>query len=365
MNPALEWCERLLYENGLRSESFIVKMSATDERKSQAKQVMRWLGPLIGGLVALFLLLLIILLLVRRHRKKKESQLQNPAEMNSFDEVIVKDDGFQQTDVLNHNSTFSLDDPIPAIPTSEATDHTRLPAHNTDHDGNKIQKEEIVAAVSFEDYATKTPMSKQQSLYSRLHGQTKIEFDKLKLRMQLARGVERLVSQNAQAAELANLSPHTIFIDAAGNLFFKASTTNDLGAFFGSCPTSLVEESKVGHENQRWQAPEVRPTNQQLDREKAAVFSLGLLLWEIETEEIPMKELDAANAQRVLGAGMQLDMEHIHPDEFSDAIIRCIHRSPSERPTAADAVKLLEELEKNENKPEALVPPNPVQLHNL
>ncbi|KAK2959069.1 hypothetical protein BLNAU_5864 [Blattamonas nauphoetae] len=365
MNPTLEWRGRLLYENGLRSESFIVKMSATDERKSQAKQVMRWLGPLIGGLVALFLLLLIILLLVRRHRKKKESQLQNPAEMNSFDEVIVKDDGFQQTDVLNHNSTFSLDDPIPAIPTSEATDHTRLPAHNTDHDGNKVQKDEIIAAVSFEDCATKTPMSKHQSLYSRLHGQTKIDFDKLKLQMQLARGVERLVSQNAQAAELANLSPHTIFIDAAGNLFFKASTTNDLGAFFGSCPTSLVEESKVGHENQRWQAPEVRPTNQQLDMEKAAVFSLGLLLWEIETEEIPMKELDAANAQRVLGAGMQLDMEHIHPDEFSDAIIRCIHRSPSERPTAADAVKLLEELEKNENKPEALVPPNPVQLHNL
>ncbi|KAK2949081.1 hypothetical protein BLNAU_16001 [Blattamonas nauphoetae] len=366
LNNTLEWRGRLLYEDGLRTDSFLVKMSAANERKSLAKQVMRWLGPLIGGLVALFFLLLIIVLLVRRHRKKKETKQQTATELNTVDEMILKDDGFNQTDLLDYHSTFSLDNPKTAIPISDITDYTHLPPENNNKDSAKVQKDEIVAAVSFGDCVTTTPMNKQQSLYSRLHGQNKIEFDKLKVRMILARGVERLASLNPQAAELANLSPHTIFIDTAGNQFFQATTTtNDLGAFFGSCPTSLVEQSKVGHENQRWQAPEVRPTNQQLDREKAAVFSLGLLLWEIETEEIPMKELDAANAQRVLGAGMQLDMEHIHPDEYSDLIIRCIHRTPSERPTAADTVKLLEEIEKNKNKQEVPVPPNPVNLHNL
>ncbi|KAK2944441.1 hypothetical protein BLNAU_20645 [Blattamonas nauphoetae] len=346
-NATFEWRGQLVYGRTSKSDSFLIKQSSADERKALTIQTMIWLGPLIGGLLALFLLFLIILLIVRKRRKEKKSEPLKKSELQEIDlaEIVIKED-FPDQNFFVGQSTLTGFDTTSDIPVSDITDNTILQPDMPSRGKVENNGEEVMDAIAFNDCMTTTKKKRADSLYTRLHGENRPDLDRKRLRLELARGIGRLSQLDPRAPELTALSPHSIFLDVSGNIFFKTASQNDHGAFFGSNPASRSEQPKAGLVDQRWQAPETQLTNQNVNREKAAVFSLGLLLWEIETGEVPLKELDAANAQRVLGQGVQLAMENVKSTELADIIIRCIHHTPSERPTPFEVVKVLEEADK-------------------
>ncbi|KAK2952840.1 hypothetical protein BLNAU_12161 [Blattamonas nauphoetae] len=110
------------------------------------------------------------------------------------------------------------------------------------------------------------------------------------------------------------------------------------------------EKAIVTQEAQRWKAPEVvkaeegqmshEPAEQEVDPLRAAVFSLGLVLWEIETGSVPFAEQDATNAQRQLGTGAHPKMEGVGA-KMQELIESCLALDPTERPKLSEVYSVL------------------------
>ncbi|KAK2940419.1 hypothetical protein BLNAU_24680 [Blattamonas nauphoetae] len=94
------------------------------------------------------------------------------------------------------------------------------------------------------------------------------------------------------------------------------------------------------NENVRWTPPEVTGRKSGVDKEKAAVFSLGLILWEIETGEVPFGELDAMNAHRQIGVGGEMLMRKVC-SETASLVRQCISLDPVTRPTLEQVASTL------------------------
>ncbi|KAK2945623.1 hypothetical protein BLNAU_19478 [Blattamonas nauphoetae] len=90
LNRALELHARLLFGMNQHTSSIELKKSDTDIRKSQATQTMKWLLPVIGGLIALFVFLLVLLLLLRRRKKQKAAEEKSQQELNEIQEDDVE-----------------------------------------------------------------------------------------------------------------------------------------------------------------------------------------------------------------------------------------------------------------------------------
>ncbi|KAK2955789.1 hypothetical protein BLNAU_9325 [Blattamonas nauphoetae] len=97
-------------------------------------------------------------------------------------------------------------------------------------------------------------------------------------------------------------------------------------------------------EGLRWQAPEVVQKSVGVDREKAAVFSLGLILWEIEAELVPFGEMDAVNAARQNETGSLPRMNVIADSKIREVVSQCLQLDPSSRPSLSSLLSNLSEL---------------------
>ncbi|KAK2940905.1 hypothetical protein BLNAU_24184 [Blattamonas nauphoetae] len=67
-------------------------------------------------------------------------------------------------------------------------------------------------------------------------------------------------------------------------------------------------------------------------------FSLGLLLWEMETGCVPFGEHDAVNASRQIVTGVQPKLELVKNNEMRELISQCLNLEPHDRPDL-DAVE--------------------------
>ncbi|KAK2943553.1 hypothetical protein BLNAU_21540 [Blattamonas nauphoetae] len=81
---------------------------------------------------------------------------------------------------------------------------------------------------------------------------------------------------------------------------------------------------------------------QAIDHSKAAVFSLGLILFEIETETMHFGETDAMNAFRQLKAGVLPKMELVQDANLRELIVECLSIEPAKRPNLDGIEKRLE-----------------------
>ncbi|KAK2940473.1 hypothetical protein BLNAU_24611 [Blattamonas nauphoetae] len=108
LNRALELHARLLFGMNQRTSSIELKKSDTDIRKSQATQTMKWLLPVIGGLIALFVFLLILLLVLRRRKKQKAAEEKSKTELNEIqpDDCLEKVEDFSQGTMNNINPSL-------------------------------------------------------------------------------------------------------------------------------------------------------------------------------------------------------------------------------------------------------------------
>ncbi|KAK2962017.1 hypothetical protein BLNAU_3073 [Blattamonas nauphoetae] len=108
-------------------------------------------------------------------------------------------------------------------------------------------------------------------------------------------------------------------------------------------PQTQVNKKEGQFEGLRWQSPEVVQKQVSIDKEKAAVFSLGLMMWEIETGLVPFGEMDAVNAARQSEIGVIPRMDLVHDKHLKEVIPVCLSSDPSTRPSLASLLSQLRE----------------------
>ncbi|KAK2948769.1 hypothetical protein BLNAU_16304 [Blattamonas nauphoetae] len=121
-------------------------------------------------------------------------------------------------------------------------------------------------------------------------------------------------------------------------------TKQQVGGLEGNAtvPNVPKDVEQAGMDGLRWRAPEVvAGGGSAVDGQKASVFSLGLVLWEIETGQVPFGELDAVNAQRQSGTGIGPKMESLKNEEFIALIHRCVSVDPKQRPSLSEIGEFL------------------------
>ncbi|KAK2948757.1 hypothetical protein BLNAU_16292 [Blattamonas nauphoetae] len=200
------------------------------------------------------------------------------------------------------------------------------------------------------------------TLYSMLHKEHR-EIGKRGVGVQIVNGLKQVVANRGWSDVLTRLSSHWILIDTSGNVQLKLQmnaseaeqeaaemhpqllqplpnlekTQNDT-----SRRTENSEKDKTGMDGLRWRAPEVvAGGGSAVDGQKASVFSLGLVLWEIETGQVPFGELDAVNAQRQSATGIGPKMDSLKNEEFIALIHRCVSVDPKQRPSFSEIGEFL------------------------
>ncbi|KAK2962993.1 hypothetical protein BLNAU_2016 [Blattamonas nauphoetae] len=317
----------------------------------ETKKLLSWLIPLVGCVLIALLLAIFIVVLVRRRQKKnaepaqKELEVQEPIEVEKVEEfgvdcsngVILTDENGQQT--------------------SNSPKENR-PENKKTFQLNESQFGEVMACSG--DFELSTARM-DQTLYSVLHKEHR-EIGKRGIEIQIVNGLRHVVTTRGWSDVITRLSSHWILIDTAGNVRLKLQmnaseadqeatrarmltphplptferNTNQLAEMTQEAPTD-----KTGMDGMRWRAPEVVAAEggngvESVDGHKASVFSLGLVLWEIETGQVPFGELDAVNAQRQSGTGIGPKMDTLKNEEFVSLIHRCLSVDPKHRPTLSE-----------------------------
>ncbi|KAK2948282.1 hypothetical protein BLNAU_16818 [Blattamonas nauphoetae] len=85
------------------------------------------------------------------------------------------------------------------------------------------------------------------------------------------------------------------------------------------------------YEAQRWYAPETI-NNKTIANPEIDVFSLGMVMYELLSHNIPFHEIDAVSAQRQIGNGYLPAYHSAGNERWVDLIMRCLSYDPIDRP---------------------------------
>ncbi|KAK2948007.1 hypothetical protein BLNAU_17043 [Blattamonas nauphoetae] len=333
-----------------------------DDKKALSKEMkamLSWLIPLVACLLIALLLAIVIIVLLRRRKNKAETSLKEMEEQTDdrIDEKIevegLAPDNTKTAihpDVISH-SNFTPDDTL--IPTKQG----RQPVSKNDALGELV---EVMKCSG--DFAVWTARM-NTTLYSVIHTE-KRDIGKRSIGVQIVNGLKQVVARRGRSDVLTQLSPHWILLDSAGNVHLKLdmnSTEAEQAALLTQRqqdPNAIgAEGAKCGMDGLRWRAPEVVAGSVQVDGQNASVFSLGLILWEIETGLVPYGEVDAIVAQKQSGTGIAPKLSDLHDDEFIGMLTRCLSVNPKERPTLTEIGEFL-----SSHKPDSVVAESRVEI---
>ncbi|KAK2947552.1 hypothetical protein BLNAU_17519 [Blattamonas nauphoetae] len=352
LNDALEWRGRLVFGlNETTSESFIVQKSSADRKAESPLEHMKWWLPLVIVLLCCALVVIIVIVVIlRRRRKQKDSEAQHESgqEMDS-DKIEVEE--LDETEVrtsVNGLKGGSLDPEIGDASTV---------IHATQLDG---QLSDCVSVLDCGMLEAKE-MSKMETLFERLHKNKTRIVGKRQRQIELARGLEKIGKTNGNAPILRKLTSHWILIGADGHFNLKLKEEGETGRDHHSQTQTQTGGSIVGEEGgsvdvhkenangmdraakevrekedqegQRWQAPEQGGMDgmESCDVEKVTVFRLGLVLWEMETGQIPFRETDGVNAGRQLKSGVKPHMDLVGNKEMEELLLKCLELKATDR----------------------------------
>ncbi|KAK2945481.1 hypothetical protein BLNAU_19610 [Blattamonas nauphoetae] len=379
LERSLEWRGRLIYGNEVRTkDSFLIQSNSADRMAQSVLDNMKWWIPLVVCLICLALLLIVVIVCCRRRQKNKSKDQQlvstNNAEMDTLqpDKIEVTEDwnvNLPQNSILVAGET---EGPFSKADTTAAPVRSLIEPNETVETGKNGLCAEGLVIVEGEAMQTK-PLNRKDTLYNRLHTAQKIPITKLRTAKQIAHTLAELQKVTSQLPLLSRLSSHFVLFDENGNVQL------DLSPGKNEAPATLVkgqEEPQFaqhvphtsefneqdtnqthtqsqtqgeGFELLRWRAPEATQTvggpSKEFDHKKAAVFSLGLVLFEIESETVPMCEMDAVNANRQLGTGNLPKMELIHNVALHELITSCLSLEPSQRPNLDSIERKLDSVE--------------------
>ncbi|KAK2945866.1 hypothetical protein BLNAU_19234 [Blattamonas nauphoetae] len=351
--------------------TFHIPESVFDPKKAmspETKKLLSWLIPLIVSVCVALLVVIVILVVVKRRRligKDVESEMeeQEAVEVEKVEEFGVDcSGGVMGSEGMSHS----------AFDSSEK--------QGTEKEGGSEKKSGEVGGEYAEVMACSGDFGisgarMDSTLYSMLHKEHR-EIGKRMIGIQVVNGLKHVVAHRGWSDVLTRLSSHWILVDAEGQVRLKLEmSSNEVEAEAARQDgqkgqgLGMMGENENGNENEkgkgedwnaqgkrvgdqslmdglRWRAPEVvsaeeRSGVESVDGHKASVFSLGLVLWEIETGQVPFGELDAVNAQRQSGTGIGPKMDSLRNESFISLIRRCVSVDPKDRPTLSEIGEFL------------------------
>ncbi|KAH7815086.1 uncharacterized protein MONOS_14032 [Monocercomonoides exilis] len=155
-----------------------------------------------------------------------------------------------------------------------------------------------------------------------------------------------------ELSSLANLSPHIILFSEhmviCIALHSDCSSDSDTSSISSSTvvtsasddddddslPSSAFEdEDDFKKECLRWKAPELLINKKMMATKEAVSFSIGMMLWECLTLQIPFGEYEAEVAGQKIVKGERPDMSSVEEGNEEKTIKACLSHNPSGRPS--------------------------------
>ncbi|KAH7821935.1 uncharacterized protein MONOS_1203 [Monocercomonoides exilis] len=117
------------------------------------------------------------------------------------------------------------------------------------------------------------------------------------------------------------------------------SAINKNGRKCSPPPSSAFEEDdEYKKESMRWKAPELL-INKMGATKKSVVFSIGMMLWECLTLQIPFGEYEAEVAGQKIADGERPDVKKLRGSKYFEMIGNCIAANKKDRPSLMDLKK--------------------------
>ncbi|KAK2953835.1 hypothetical protein BLNAU_11238 [Blattamonas nauphoetae] len=358
LDSSLEWRGRLIFgENERSSDSFLIQANSVERRAQAMKENMKWWLPVAIVLaVSLFLLIVIVFFCWRRRRQVPSKSANQPEEMEDA-EIIVK---MEERDELVGQSVVETS--VRAMKDKTITAHGPEIHGQTEVTGNEasdgwdgrkeIEVIEVMDCVQFESHF----VSRQNSLYHRLHVENRPLTNKRIQERHLVSALAKLKGMNGNAEVFIHLSTHWLKMTTEGEICLllekKKGVEKDKmeGAIAGEQELKVdCEREKL--DGQRWSAPEQfleeGEAEKAINPVQVSVFRLGLVLWEIETGQIPFGETDAVNTCRQLKAGIVPAMDGVSSLSMRDLITRCLSVDGDSRPSLESVLSTLNGIEED------------------
>ncbi|KAK2947717.1 hypothetical protein BLNAU_17317 [Blattamonas nauphoetae] len=352
-----EWRGRVLFGNGERTAGwFVMKVSASAERKAEALNSMKWLLPLVGGVIVGIVILVIVLCVLVRRRKAKSKKETETKQMEEIDEVEIKME--DPEDMWRNGSQNALVVSSAHDPFSEMVDKTKqnpIPKEEdvelNDEGAGSGPAEVVVAMGCGSEKTNEVTVQVRETLYSRLHTPKKLmtTVERGRIQKRVSEGLALIARVRPTAEILSRLTSHWVLFDEKDEMFFRKEASEGMRAPTHQIHTNQIGESLVKQaedEGQRWVPPEVADGKPVIDVVHGTVFRLGLMLWEIETGQIPFGEVDGINAQRQLGSGIVPRMDRVR-EGMAELVTDCLSIDPEKRPSMKSIVERVTMLNAN------------------
>ncbi|KAK2953836.1 hypothetical protein BLNAU_11239 [Blattamonas nauphoetae] len=409
LDSSLEWRGRLIFgENERTSSWFVVQLSSQARMAQSVVDNMKWWIPVVVSVVCLLVVVIIVVVCCRRRMNKptKES-LASQRELDVIDEqkIEIKDEEFGHgTDahLMGNEETYTG---LKALDRKTKATQNRTGEESIPHSFG-VEMIPVIRVNGENEKVEEGLGNKMDTLFDRLHNPLhKPLRNRRRVAWEIGNGLMKIASENRNAPILRFMSPHQILFDKDDGILFKEQSPTDVttrGSMPSAHPPSsaphpaedgsgkdehvLMNEmdaelmtlegspqSETNHAEQslimseetepsihvssfdgiRWMAPEL--VNQDgtlkvdgVDLTKAAVFSPGLVLFSIETGQVPFGEIDALSAHRQLSSGLLPLMDLVSSEEMDEMITRCVSPIAKNRPSLSEVVSFLaQEASKN------------------
>ncbi|KAK2956754.1 hypothetical protein BLNAU_8207 [Blattamonas nauphoetae] len=329
----LEWRGRLVFgSNQTTSESFVVQKSSADRISQSVRDNMKWWLPLLIVVVSLALIVIVVVVLCCRRRKSAQIEKKDTASTEMDSEIVEKMEGPEDYNSLNQ---------------VVSTSHRQLNTNGIHAEpislGASTFKDEGLPSTSVEQLevlvcgeASKVEIvSKNETLFDRLHGLNKQRVDAVAVGMEIVNGLRHLSQSEMFSVALAKWTPHWVVLDSKDRVCIRLNEEAGLHVD-GSGKQIAIDDG------QRWRAPEQSNGQLGVNSERVSVFRLGLVLLEMRTGVIPFGEIDGTNASRQVCAGLL--PPHKDVDEGLMSIVReCLTINAHDRPLLMEVEDKLEQ----------------------
>ncbi|KAK2961670.1 hypothetical protein BLNAU_3468 [Blattamonas nauphoetae] len=367
LNRTFGWNGTLVFGDGWTTDWFVVKVSESDERKALMKEAMKWMIPLIAGCVVALLVIIIVVVLLRRRSskaKEKESLLkQEQAELNDLPPEKLED--FDKL-LFPPSSVIAAEGSVGHLAQADASNHIPQQLEPT----FQFSTDNIIPV--FGESSTSVlnkqngpvGLKRRDTLYNRLHSAQKRPIDKMGVAQQIMRKLVGLHRQDPTLSVLTMFSSHSVVFGEDGEVEIALDVGETMGQTRSqtqrtqTCQGGQRTENLIQTEGERkneqfellrWRAPETVVSEgeegQKVDSGSAAVFSLGLVLFEIETGQVPFGEMDALNASRQLKTGIPPKLSLVGDSGLRDVIVSCLQVRGKDRPGLGEMEEKLQSVE--------------------
>ncbi|KAK2955242.1 hypothetical protein BLNAU_9794 [Blattamonas nauphoetae] len=342
LNKKMEWRGRLVFGNGVRTSNWMVVTGLGSGNKSLGGTESKWWIPVLICVSCALLVSLVIVVCVclrrKQHSPRKDllkNEEMSPAQVE-FDEKMEENDPITNPP----NSALS------SLPSKNEKQDTLFGKTRFANEEGIPPAQSYLEVIVCNESLERSVALETDTLFNALHNPHSTRFvEKRKVSQAIAKGLAGFVEMKVIADVLTHLSPHWVLFDQNDRVSLK---TREMQSVVGE--SGIVEEGKkTSEDGQRWMAPEVLQEGWKLTKENAdhgAVFSLGLVLWEIETGSVPFGEVDGATAQRRLTSDEKPLMEKVS-ESMETIILPCLSLDPSQRPTLKTVLSQLNELNTN------------------